>query len=119
MPEKLDYIENPIDGRPLLREPLKISGIIFIILVLYLIQYYKDTTDNKYVREHDWKCGGNCIAGDWLSFKTKYWIVRNDTIFKQDTAVAVIVNIDKALFGDNELKIQSVKTGELDTYHEK
>jgi hypothetical protein len=43
--KKLDYIENPIDGRPLLGPTMPISGIIAVMLVFYI---YRSCKDNKY-----------------------------------------------------------------------
>lgn len=87
--------------------------------MLYLFQHFKDSTNNKYVTDHEWKAGGGYNPGDWLSFdSSKYYKVQNDSLFKRDTAVAIIINIDKPIFGDTELLIKSLKTGRLGTYHE-
>ncbi len=40
---KDDYIENPVGGRPLLRPLVPISGIILVILIMFVIRNYRDT----------------------------------------------------------------------------
>lgn len=40
---KNDYIENPVDGRPLLKPLMPISGIILVILIMFLIRNCRDT----------------------------------------------------------------------------
>lgn len=115
-----DYPKNPITGFPLFNPPTPILGVFLFIFVFYLILHFKDTKDNTYIYSHNWKsCGGYSI-GDWISFdSTRYYKIYNDTLYKQEQAVALVVNIDKKLFGDNTLEIKAIKTGELGSYCEK
>lgn len=94
--------------------------ILFLITGLYLLWQFKYHADDHYLTNHEWKAGGGYNPSDWLSFDgSKYYKVQNDTLYKRDTAVAVISSFNRAIFGDNELNIKSLKTGELGMYYEK
>ena len=78
------------------------------------------SSDSEFVKQREWKYGSGFWMGDWLLFNdSEYFKIQTDTLFKQDTARAVIVDIDEQLGGDTELTIKSITTGELGTYHEK
>lgn len=97
-----------------------IAGLAVVLTSLFLFMRFKDTRDNEYVMRHEWKSGGGYWAGDWLYFdRSGYYKVVNDTLYKRDTAVATIVNIHKGFYGDNELEIKSLHTGQAGIYHEK
>jgi hypothetical protein len=120
MRQKNDFVENPIDGSPMFRNPAPFFSVVLLIIGLFLYRHYKDTTDNVYIREQNWKAGSGYNIGDWLSFdSSKNYVLRNDTIFKHNTAVAIVINVHKAVFGDNELTVKSISSQDKGTYHEK
>lgn len=120
MREKSDDIKAPTDKRPLRKLLIAFILISLIIYVLLSFRNFTDSDDDKYVMDRNWKYGTGYNSGDWLSFDdSKNYRVQNNILYKRDSAVARIISIDKAIFRDSELKIESLKTGESGTYHEK
>ena len=120
MTNKNNDIYNPVTGQLLFGPAAPISGILLILLASYLYRECKDTKDNLYITSHQWLAVDGYTVGDWLSFdKSDYYKLKNDTLYKHNQPVAIILNIEKTLWGDNELKIKSIQTGELGDYHEK
>lgn len=73
-------------------------------------------TRSEYVKQHNWKSGPGFYIGDFLYFNSNYFKTSNDTIYKQDTAIALIIDIDRI---EKELKIESIKNKEIGIYYEK
>ena len=91
--------------------------IFFVLIAVFMTNC---SSDGNYVRRHQWKYGDGYHIGDWLSFDNpNFFALRHDTLFKQDTATAMLVHVDKQFGRDVELTIKSLKTGESGIYHKK
>jgi hypothetical protein len=108
-------------GARLSRPKIPVTVIPFLLLILFIFRYQKGTIDNSYIRTHEWKELEGFTIGGWLSFeKGDYYGLRNDTLFADHKAVAVVVQLDRAvLYGSTELHIRSIGTGKLGSYIEK
>lgn len=88
------------------------------ILIAFLLS--SCTTNSDKALQHEWKYSEGYSAGDWLSFdESEIYKISDDTLFKQDTAVAIVIEVDKRIDGNTELTLKSLQTGELVTYHKK
>ena len=66
-----------------------------------------------------WKYGEGLNVGDWLEFGKGYRI-KGDTIFRSDSAVAVVIDIKNGTFGDDdEMEIMSIAGSKKGIYHSK
>lgn len=92
----------------------KIIFFIFITVVVSCTSYI------EYVqKKYNWKYESGFWVGDWISFNnSNYYKLQNDTLIRQDTALAIIVNIERKV-GDNILIIKSISTNKLGKYCEK
>ena len=90
-------------------------------MLLFVLYSCKQSVDTDYVRNHEWKWGeGKGRIGDWICFDHNIYKISNDTLFKRDTARAVVVSLDKNGWRyDNEMVIIQIQNGEHATYHEK
>lgn len=93
---------------------------IIISFLLLLLFSCKRSIDTTHIKQHSWKYGDGYHVGDWISFETKLYKIQNDTLYKRDTARATIFSLDLNQFhSDNEMRLKSLGTGEVGTYHEK
>lgn len=94
---------------------------LIIIIVIFTAASCRQNIDTNYVGQHEWKFGdGEGWVGDWISFDTNLYKISGDTLYKRDTARAVIISLDKAGYnGDNEMVIKRFKDNTKATYHEK
>jgi hypothetical protein len=99
-----------------------LKGITFYFLVAFFLigcsgsSIRKGETDLSSLQ---WKYGEGFNAGDWLNFENDLSL-RNDTIFRRDSAVAIIVEIEDGKFGDDdEMVIRSMNGDTRGTYHSK
>lgn len=91
---------------------------VVVIPIAFLIAACTSNTDSNIL--HDWKYSIGYHIGDWLSFeKLGNLQISNDTIFNQDTAVAIVIEVDEQIGSETELTLKSLTTGELGTYHKK
>jgi hypothetical protein len=90
-------------------------------ITLVIIISCNPNTDNQYINKYEWKYGsGGGSIGDWLNFEGDIYAIRNDTLFKHDTARAKVVSLDtNDYYNDVELKIKSFKNGKFAIYHKK
>ncbi len=94
---------------------LKLQLIIWIVF----LSIAACSNDRIYVTKHQWKYDHGFWIGDRLSFDNKSYSIRNDTVFKNDTAVALFIQLDKLSLGENQLVIKSIKTNDIGIYIEK
>jgi len=94
---------------------------IIIITVIFIATSCGQTIDTNYIRQHGWKFGnGEGWVGDWISFETNLYKLSGDTLYKRDTARAIIISLDKAGYNEgNEMVIKRFKDNTKATYHEK
>ena len=94
---------------------------LITIITIFTATSCGQTIDTNYIRQHGWKIGdGEGWVGDWISFETNLYKISGDTLYKRDTARAVIISLDKAGYnGDNEMVIKRIKDNSKATYHEK
>ncbi len=94
---------------------------LIIIIVIFTATSCRQTIDTNYIRQHGWKIGeGEGWVGDWISFDNNLYKISGDTLYKSDTARAVIISLDKAGYnGDNEMVIRRFKDNSTATYHKK
>ena len=85
----------------------------FLLLSLILLQSCKNET---LINKSNWKYREGYHIGDWLDFKTGLSL-RNDTIYKDNTAIAKFIEIDKGYFGfPTKLQMADLKTNKTGTY---
>lgn len=90
-----------------------------ILPIILLLSFVSCKLDKSYVKETRWKYGGGFHIGDILGFESDYFQIKNDTIYKQKKAVAILSEIETGHFGDdNEITIVSIENGEKGTYHD-
>lgn len=90
----------------------------FTILLVILLAAC--TSNSDIISQNNWKYGEGYHIGDWLTFdRSGYYRISNDTIFKQDTAVAIVVEENEQAGSNAKLTIKSLQTGEVGTYHNK
>lgn len=88
------------------------------ILIMVIIS--SCTSNSDYIIQNQWKYEDGYYIGDWLSFDSPgNYKISNDTIFKQDTAVAIGIEVGEQMGSDMKLILKSPHTGELGTYHQK
>ena len=76
--------------------------------------------DNSFVEKHNWKYEEGFYIGDFVSFDGKRLRLDNDTIYKFDTLVAVIVKTDKRYFNlRSTIEIESIQNRKKGFYIEK
>ena len=94
------------------------KSILVIVLVIICVGC---RLTNDRIKSHWWKGGdGNLGLSDVLHFgKSDYYKLRNDTILKDNKAVAVIIDKNFRFFGDNILTIKSITTNQIATFYEK
>ena len=61
-----------------------------------------------------WKYGDGYHIGDWIDSNT--FIVRNDTLFRDGAAQAIVYKVEKRLAGDDVLMIRALGSGEKGWY---
>ena len=67
-----------------------------------------------------WKYGEGLNVGDWLDFGPGVYKMRRDTIFENNRPIAVVLNIKRGSFGDDdEMEIVSINGKERGIYHSK
>ncbi len=74
------------------------------------------TNDIDYVSKHNWKYSDGAWISDWLNFEDNFLSIRNDTIFINDSAKAIIDKVEKRLFADNLLFVVDINNQEIGRY---
>lgn len=69
----------------------------------------------------NWKYAGGYHIGDFLSFKHQNLKIQNDTIYKDSTPLAVIVELKTNYLPgtENKLTLKDIKSGALGMYTDK
>jgi hypothetical protein len=91
-----------------------------LILAILLIQCNSrpDKDIERDVREVQWKYGEGLNVGDWLDFASDAYRIQSDTIFANDTPIAVVLSIERGWLGDDdEMEIVSINGNEKGIYH--
>ena len=92
----------------------------FLLLIFIQCQRNVDKAIETKVVQHDWKYGEGASIGDWIDFKTGYYRIKRDTIFRSDSAVAIVSCIEDGKLGDDgEMEITLIKNNSKGTYHSK
>ena len=87
---------------------------IFLISIAFILSC---SNTNDKLQEGFWKHAEGFRIADMIDFKHKFIQVKNDTIFKNDTAIAVIEKLEtRLLAGDKVLYIKAIPTGKTGRY---
>jgi hypothetical protein len=101
---------------------MKRLKIFLLLLPSLLVQCTVDSKTNiseTFISDREWKFGKGYHIGDHLRFDSLNYRISNDTIFRNDSATAVIAKILKATAGHaGQIEIHSITTQEKGTYHE-
>ena len=72
------------------------------------------------VVQNKWKYGQGASIGDWIEFNTGHYTIVRDTIFRSDSAVAVVSRFEDGKLGDDdEIEITLIKNSSKGIYHSK
>lgn len=75
------------------------------------------TTEEKLQSERWWKYGGGHHIGDILVFNAETTCLKKDTIYQNDTAVALLLDIESRLLsGDKVLHIKDLNSAQKGRY---
>lgn len=97
---------------------IKRFSIFFILIPIAFTLSCSNTNDK--LKEGFWKHAEGFYIGDIIDFKNKSIQIKNDTIFKNDTAIARIEKLESRwLAGDKVLHIKAIPSGKSARYVEK
>jgi len=91
------------------------SHLFIVILIPLLIAC---NISNDKIEDCNWKYGEGYYIGDWIEFHSVYSL-KNDTIFINDTATALITKSYKRIDGAEVMEIQSLKAKDTGFYFAK
>jgi len=92
-------------------------SIVIVVLILLYIFPNKSPFNNP---DSFWKARENPVCGDILYLSKERNNFKNDTIFKGEIPVAVVIEIQNRFWaGDRIMTLKNIKTREIGTYAEK
>jgi len=94
------------------------TKIILVILTTLFVARQFYTLSDYYIKQHGWLHGEGYCFTDFFPFD-KNNNIKNDTIFRNRTPVAIILHRGYRPLIPNYLVIKSLNTNEVGTYHEK
>jgi hypothetical protein len=98
---------------------IKSNLFVFVLFIQCQGNVDKEAIETIVV-PHEWKYGEGTNIGDWIDFKTGYYTIKRDTIFRNDSAVAVISYFDGGRLGDDvEMEITLTKNSSKGIYYSK
>lgn len=72
------------------------------------------------IAQHDWKYAEGASIGDWIDFKSGYYEIKYDTLFRNDSAVAIVSHLKVGKVGDDdEMEIVLINNNMKGTYYSK
>ena len=77
------------------------------------------SSDCDRARKHWYKYEDGYHIGDWVEFDGMVFELSHDTIYKYDSAVAIIIEIQKNVFADDRLIVRDINSNETGSYFEK
>jgi hypothetical protein len=100
---------------------MKASTFSLMALIIFIqCNSSLQTNEEIHVGNAQWKYGEGLNVGDWLTFDGERYSIRGDTIFKKDTAIAVVKEIKRGALGDDDkMQIQSFDGAQSGTYYSK
>lgn len=122
MPERSLQKTNKTTS-PLLEEhtnmkQIRLKNTLFLVMSLFFMASCNNSKDT--LKDGFWKHAGGHSIGDMINFNHKSVHLRNDTIFKNDAAVAIIQKLEsRFLIGDKVLHIKAIPAGESGRYVQK
>lgn len=98
---------------------LRIEAIVLLSCFLFLI--IACNNDNKQLKEVGfWKYSDGFYIGDYIDFNSKSIKIQNDTIYKVEAPIALIIKIkDRTILGNKLLHIQDIASNKEGVYVEK
>lgn len=97
---------------------IRLKNILFFLTAVFFTASCKNSKDT--LKEGFWKHSGGYSIGDMIDFNHKSVYLKNDTIFKNDTAVATIQKLEsRFLIGDKVLHIKAIPSGKNGSYAQK
>jgi hypothetical protein len=98
-------------------EPINMKNIVIVTGLLLLASCSK--TNTEIITAHQWKHGGGYpVAGDWIDFSREAVIFSNDTLYNNNTPVAVTDSITTH-YGEYHLHLKSLSGKGSGIYVEK
>ena len=94
------------------------NKIFYIICILFLCSSCQLSNDK--IADSWWKAGdGNAGLSDVIRFKKNdYYKLRNDTIFRNNNAVAIITKKEFRFYASNILTVKSLISDKTGTFYE-
>lgn len=97
---------------------IRLKNILFFLMAVFFMTSCNNSKD--ILKEGFWKHAGGHSIGDMINFNHKSVYLKNDTIFKNDTAVATIQKLEsRFLVGDKVLHIKTIPSGKSGRYVQK
>src|SRR5690554_1852407 len=95
---------------------LRIKAIVLLSCFLFLI--IACNNDNKQLKEVVfWKYSDGFYIGDYVDFNSKSIKIQNDTIYKIETPIALIIKIkNRTILGDKLLYIKDIASSKEGIY---
>jgi len=91
---------------------------ISVFKILFLAILSGCSISNDTIEDYNWKYREGYYIGDWIEFQSVYSL-KNDTIFINDSATALITKSYKRIDGSEVMEIQSITANETGTYFAK
>ena len=87
----------------------------YFMLTAFLLLFLACKNGNALKEAKFWKYSEGFYVGDFLDFNQKDIVVKNDTLYRRHSVIALVGNIDSRL-GDKVLQLKDPKTGTTGTY---
>jgi hypothetical protein len=92
----------------------------FNFIIISLLTFFVSCNQKKNIGENKmWKFRGGYSIGDVFRIGNNYSKINNDTIYQNEKPVAIVVNFERRVFGDNILTIKSLTENRIGEYCEK
>ncbi|MEN0082204.1 hypothetical protein [Flavobacterium lindanitolerans] len=90
-----------------------------LFIILFALLFSCESKKDKI--KSDWKYYSGFDFGDFLSFKHQNLKIQNDTIYKDSTPLAIIVELKTNYLPgtENKLTLKDIKSGALGIYTDK